>query len=168
MKYNLIIILLTFTLIVYSQNKLTNEIDKYVKNIESNPELKVSEYDWNKITESQVDHGATLRIWKVKSQIVKVEEQFGTSYGRYTRLIYLKNSKPKKGVEIEENFELKNNEIDYSNLKTQFKMQIYVTGLNELIGEYEFETKEEGQRKATEPYCDLNDLFAILNEITEL
>ncbi|MCR8669413.1 hypothetical protein NO995_17140 [Aestuariibaculum sp. M13] len=168
MKYNLILILLTYTLIGYSQNKLTDEIDKYVKSIDSNSELKVSEYDWNKITESHVDHGAILRIWKTKNQIVKVEEQFEASYGRCTRLIYLKNNKPIKGVELEENFEFKNNEIDYSDLSSQFKMQVYVIGFNDLIDEYEFEAKEEGQRKVTEPYCDFNDLFAILDEITDL
>ncbi|WP_435138252.1 hypothetical protein [Formosa sp. A9] len=168
MKYNLLIILITFTFLSYSQNKLTNDIDNYTESINSNPKLKLSEYDWNTITKTHIDHGATLRIWKTKKQIVKVEEQFAASYGRYTRIIYLKNNKPIKGIEIEENFGFKNNKIDYTHLNTQFKAQVYVTGYNDLIDEYEFETIEEGQRNATHPYCDLNSLFSILDKVTDL
>ena len=168
MKYNLIIILLFLNLIGFSQNNAREGIDKYVNTIDSNSKLKISEYDWNKITKSHIDHGATLRIWKTKDQILKVEEQFGASYGLYTRIIYLKNNKPIKGVEIEENFELNNNEIDYSNLYTQYKLQVYITGYNDLIDEYEFETTEKGKRKFTEPYSDFNSLFAILDTIKDL
>ncbi len=83
-------------------------------------------------------------------------------------MIYLKNNKPIKGVETEENFEFRNNEIDYSKLKLQFKIQVFVTGFNELIDEYEFDVIKDGKRKMTEYYCDLNDVFAIKNEISNL
>jgi hypothetical protein len=66
MKY-VLTLLLTFVLTGYSQNKLTYDIDQYVKRIESNSELLMNEYDWNKITGGQVDHGATLTIWKIKN-----------------------------------------------------------------------------------------------------
>ncbi|SEC74786.1 hypothetical protein SAMN05192540_3982 [Maribacter dokdonensis] len=168
MKFNLLSIFLIFSLTVFSQKNTIEEINKYVLNIDSNSELRKSEYDWNKITGGQVDHGAVLKVWKTKNQIVKVEEQFGASYGRYTRLIYLKNNKPIKAIETEENFGLKNNEIDYSVLNTQYKMQVYVTGFNDLIGEYELGIDEEGKRKVTEPYCDFESVFGILDEIIDL
>ena len=92
MKYNLIIILLFLNLIGFSQNNAREGIDKYVNTIDSNSKLKISEYDWNKITKSHIDHRATLRIWKTKDQILKVEEQF--DYMVYTKN-NLKNTKYK-------------------------------------------------------------------------
>ena len=168
MKFNLITLFLVLSLSIYSQKNTIEDINKYVANIDSNSELKLNEYDWSKVTGTNIDHGATLKIWKTENQIVKIEEQFGVSYGRYTRLIYLKNEKPLKGIEIEENFSFKNNQIDYSSLDVSFEMQIYVTGFNDIIDEYEFDVTNKGKRKVTEPYCDLNSVFAIIDEIDNL
>ncbi|WP_405384067.1 hypothetical protein [Maribacter sp. LLG6340-A2] len=168
MKFNLITLLLILSLTAFSQKNTVEDINNYVQNIDSNSELKLNEYDWNKITDSHIDHGAILKIWKKENQIVKIEEQFGASYGRYSRLIYLKDNKQVKGIETEENFGFKNNEIDYSSLNIQFRMEVYVTGFNKMIEEYEFEVQKEGKRKMTETYCDLNSVFAILDEIKDL
>ena len=168
MKFNLITLLLFLSLTAFSQKNTIADIDKYVENIDSNSELELNEYDWSKITESHIDQGAILKIWKKENQIVKIEEQFGASYGRYSRLIYLKNNRQIKGIETEENFGFKNDKIDYSSLNIRFKMEIYVTGFNKVIEEYEFEVQEEGKRKMTEPYCDLDSVFKILDEIKDL
>ena len=147
MKLYLLTIFLILGLTSFSQKNKIEDINKYTISIDSNSELKISEYNWSKITGTHIDHGATLKIWKKENQIVKIEEQFGASYGRYTRLIYLKNKTPIKGVEIEENFGHKNDEINHSKLNTQFQMAIYVTGFNDIIGEYEFDIQKEGKRK---------------------
>ncbi|MFD0976780.1 hypothetical protein [Salinimicrobium gaetbulicola] len=168
MKFKLIIVFIFFNLTAFSQDVTVKEIDNYIGSVDSNSSLKLNEYDWNEITGSHIDHGATLKIWKLEGEIVKIEEQFGASYGRYTRLTYLKNNKPIKGIETEENFEFNNDDIDYSNLNIQFKMEIFVTRFNDLIGEYEFDVIEEGKRMATDPYCDLNSFFTIIDEIDDL
>jgi hypothetical protein len=43
-------------------------------------------------------------------------------------------------------------------------MQVYITGFNDLIDEYESEIIESGQRKLTEPYCDVGSLFHIIDQ----
>ncbi|GAA0733911.1 hypothetical protein GCM10009430_48480 [Aquimarina litoralis] len=167
MRFTLIVFL-TLNLTAFSQNKKIDEINRYITSIDSNSDLKINEYDWSKVTGTHIDKGAILKIWKKNNEIVKIKEEFGASYGRCIRLIYLKNSKPIKAIETEENFEFKNNEIDYTSLKLQFKIQVFVTGFNKVIDEYEFDVIKEGKRKLTEYYCDLNEVFAIRNEISNL
>jgi len=168
MRFYLLTTFLILSLTGFSQKNKIEDIDKYVKNINSNPTLEVSEYDWSKITGTHIDHGAILKIWKKENQIVKIKEEFGASYGRHTRLLYLKNNEPIKGIETEENFEIKNDEINHSSLNTQFQMKIYVTGFNDIIKEYVFDVQKEGKRKMTESYCDLNSVFAILDKTKDL
>ncbi|WP_372758080.1 hypothetical protein [Mariniflexile sp.] len=168
MRFNLIPLFLVVTVTAYSQKVTIEDINKYVDHIDSCTNLKLIEYDWCKVTGSQINQQVVLRVWKSENQIVKIEEQFDASYGNYSRVIYLKKDKPIKGLEIEENFAIKNNQIDYSKLNVQFKMEVFVTGFNKIIGEFEFEVKEEGIRNLTESYSDLNSLFSILNEISNL
>ncbi|MBD0831098.1 hypothetical protein [Aestuariibaculum sediminum] len=168
MKFNLTIILLLLSLICFSQNDLLQDIDTYAKHIDSRSDLNLEKYDWNKVTKSQTDNIATLKIWKKGNQIVKTEEQFETTNGKISRFIYLKNNKPIKGIEKEEVFNPTPSEAAQSNQKLPYQLQVYVTGFNDEIKEYEFEMSEEGERYFTEPYCDLNSLFVILDEIGNL
>jgi len=112
------------------------------------------------------DNGGIVKVWKENNKIRKVVEEVGGSMSSITRIIYLKDEKPIKGLEIEKIFESNQNaEINYSKQIEVFRINAYIIGFNSIIGEYEFETKVEGKRKLTDYYCDLNSLFHILSKL---
>jgi hypothetical protein len=168
MKANLIIIFLFVQVLTFSQNNTIEQIDKYVENIENTTDLELSEHDWNKINNVESGRRATLKIWKIKNEIAKVEEELHSSFGILRRIIYVKNNQPIKALETEENFDLQDNEVDNSKLYIKYKLQVYVVSPYTVNQEYEFEVIEEGKRNFNESYCDYESVFGILNRVKNL
>jgi len=161
-----ILIFLFFHLFSYCQNNIAL-IENEIVSINNNSEnYVISEHSWEEIYGLTTENGGIVKVWKENNKIRKVVEEVRGSMSSITRIIYLKDEKPIKGLEIEKIFESNQNaEINYSKQIEVFRINAYVTGFNSIIGEYEFETKVEGKRKLTDYYCELNSLFHILSKL---
>lgn len=158
---------LAIYVISYGQNEKTSIIESEISYIEKNiKNLNYSEIDWNEFKNLTTDNGGIIKIWKQGDTFVKIIEEIGGSTSVITRVLYLKNEKPIKGIEIEKMFAKKPNfETDYTKLIENFKLEVYITGFNKNINENEFEIKSTGKRVFSEYYCDMNSLFQILEEL---
>ena len=152
-----IVILLIGTIVLSQENKL-EKLDNIVNSIEKEEDLKLTEFDWTKLTNINTDGGGILRVWKNETEICKIVEEIGLSYGRIRTIIYLENEKPVKIIETEENFERKNNELNYNKLKEVFKAEIYVF-------DWENDKREiirTGRRNMSEGNCSTFDYESII------
>ena len=111
---------------IISQQYDLNWIKDKVNEIENNPDLKRTEFDWAELTGIVTDGGGTLKVWRNKRHICKIDQEIGLSYGRLRTIIYLENGNPIKIIDTEENFGQDNGELNYEELNEVFKATIYV------------------------------------------
>lgn len=109
-----------------SQQNDINWIKDKVNEIENNPDLKRTEFDWVELTGIATDGGGILKVWRSKSQICKIDQEIGLSYGRIRTIIYLERGIPIKIIDTEEKFGQDNGEFHYDELNEVFKATIYV------------------------------------------
>ena len=126
MKKAFVIILTLIGFLAFGQENNLDRIDNEVKSIESDSTLVETEFDWAELTGITTDGGGILKVWRNDSQLHKIVEEIGFSYGRVKTTIYLKNEIPIKIIETEENFGFKNDELDYKKLNEVFRATIYV------------------------------------------
>ena len=149
MKNFIIALIILKTLIASAQEKTIAQIELEVNSIEANRALTKTEFDWVELTGMTTDGGGILTIWRDKEQIYKIVEEIGLSYGRMKITIYLTRGIPIKIIETEENFELTDDGINYSELKEVFKKEV-------LFFDWELgdaKVKETGKRVMSEGGC---------------
>ncbi len=118
MRRGIFIILLVFVgFSLFGQEKAIISIDDEVRSIEANEALNKKAFDWAELQGISTDGGGILEVWWKGSQIYKVKEEVGLSFGSVTKTIYLKTGKPIKIIETEENFEQTSNGFNYEDLK---------------------------------------------------
>jgi len=150
-----IFILLGFQ--TFGQNKV-DRINDEVYSIEKNDTLKLSEYNWTKLTGIKTDGGGILNVWQNDNQICKIVEEIGVSYGRVKTIMYLQNGLPIKIIETEENFERTEQGFNHKKLNEVFKVIIHV-----LDWEMdEDKTRQIGQRVLSEANCAAYDYISII------
>ena len=158
MTKSLVIILTLIGFLTFGQENNLELIDNEVKSIESDSTLVETEFDWMELTGITTDGGGILKIWRNENQICKVVQEIGLSYGRVKTVIFLSNGLPIKIIETEENFGLKNDELDYGKLNEVFKATIHV---------YDWENDESkieqvGKRVMSEGTCSNFDYEPII------
>ena len=158
MTKSLVIILILIGFLTFAQENNLELIDNEVRSIESDSTLVETEFDWMERTGITTDGGGILKIWRNENQICKVVQEIGLSYGRVKTVIFLSNGLPIKIIETEENFELKNDELDYGKLNEVFKATIHV---------YDWENDENkieqvGKRVMSEGTCSNFDYEPII------
>ncbi len=127
MRRGIFIILLVFVgFSLFGQEKAIISIDDEVRSIEANEALNKKAFDWAELQGISTDGGGILEVWWKGSQIYKVKEEVGLSFGSVTKTIYLKTGKPIKIIETEENFEQTSNGFNYEDLKEVYKEIVYV------------------------------------------
>ena len=158
MKKTLVIILTLIGFFTFGQENKLDRINDEVHSIESDSTLTESEFDWAELTGITTDGGETLNVWRNKSQIFKIVEEIGLSYGRIRTKIYLQSGLPIKIIETEENFGRKKGELNYTELNEVFKATIYV---------FDWENDESkieriGKRVLSEGNCSTFDYEPII------
>ena len=158
MRKTFVIILTLIGFVTFGQEIKLDRIDYEVNLIESDSTLTESEFDWVELTGIVTDGGGILKVWRNKSQIFKIVEEIGLSYGRIKTTIYLESGLPIKIIETEENFGRKNGEIYYNELNEVFKVTVYV---------FDWENDESkieriGTRILSEENCSTFDYEPIL------
>jgi len=126
MKKFLVIIFSFIGFLAFGQESKLDRINSQVNLIESGSTLTLTEFDWVELTGITTDGGGIITVWRNDSQLCKIVEEIGFSYGRIRTTIYLKNETPIKIIETEENFGFKNDELDYKKLNEVFRATIYV------------------------------------------
>ena len=126
MKRAFAIILILMAFLAFGQERDPDMVDKKVYSIESDTALKLTEFDWAQLTGITTDSDGILKVWRNGTQICKIYEEVGLSYGRISTTIYPENEIPIKVLETEENFGHKNGETDYNGLDEVFRVIIYV------------------------------------------
>ncbi len=142
------------------ENKL-DQINNVVNSIESDSTLTESEFDWVELTGIATDGGGILKLWRNKSQVFKIIEEIGLSYGRIRTTIFLESGLPIKIVETEENFEHKNGELNYNELNEVFKATIYILDWENDKSKIE----RIGKRVLSEGSCSTFDYEPILERV---
>jgi hypothetical protein len=116
-------------IIALGQTDSLKTIDNEVERINSNPNLTIEEYDANEVYGRVFDGGGLIKIYlDDNSDIKKIEEEIGLSFGRVGTTIYFSKGKPIKIIDSEENFKLKSDQtsVDYSHLDRVFEATIYI------------------------------------------
>ena len=158
MKKTFVIILTLIGFLTFGQENKLDRINDEVNSIESDLTLTESEFDWVELTGMTTDGGGTLKVWRNKSQIFKIVEEIGLSYGRIRTMIYLQSGLPIKIIETEENFGQKNDELNFAELNEVFKAIIYI---------FDWETDDSkieriGKRVMSEGNCSNFDYEPII------
>ena len=137
----------------FSQSRTVDELDALVVKIDNNPNLDSIVLDANEVYNQTFDGGGNYILFSIRDSLVKVRSEIGTSYGRFTTVLYLQDQIPLKIIEKEENFIWKDEDSswDYSQINTVFKAVIYVTDYSNA----DTHTIKEGQRVLTEGACGL-------------
>ncbi|MGJ5642015.1 hypothetical protein [Formosa sp. S-31] len=149
----------------HGQELKFSEIEKEIHVIEQNlGNYELSHVSWNEFMNQNTDDQGEVKVWRQNNCVRKIIEEISGEKGTVTRVIYLKNGKPIKGIETEQVFEKQ----EHNRLKETFKLEVFVIGYNSIIDEYEFETKETGKRTFTEMYCDLSSLFYSINKLNSI
>lgn len=158
LKKTFAIILTLIGFVTFGQENKLDRIEYEVNLIQSDSTLTESEFDWVELTGIVTDGGGILKIWRNKSQICKIVEEIGLSYGRIKTTIYLENGTPIKIIETEENFGQKNGELNYTELNEVFKATVYI---------FDWENDESkieriGKRVLSEGNCSTFDYEPII------
>lgn len=163
MKNAFIITLTLIGFMSFGQDKNLDLIEDEVASIQSDSTLQVKEFDWVELTGITTDGGGILKVWKKDKQICKIIEEIGLSYGRIRTTIYLKNGKPIKIIKTEENYEQRNNELNYEKLNEVYREVIYVIDWENDIAEI----KRFGKRNMSEISCSMYELAESVIERAE-
>ncbi|MDO7174244.1 hypothetical protein [Mariniflexile sp. AS56] len=154
MRETFVIIFTLIGFLTFGQENNLDPIDNKVNSIESDSTLTETEFDWVELTGIASDGGGILKVWRNEKKICKIVEEIGLSYGRIRTIIYLKNGIPIKIIETEENFEIKDNELNYKKLNEVYREIIYVFDWENDSAEI----KRIGKRKMSEQSCSMYEL----------
>ena len=155
------IIVIIFTLIgltTFGQELSLEQIENEVRLIESDSTLTETEFDWVELTGIVTDGGGILKVWRNENQICKIVQEIGLSYGRIGTTIYLSNGVPIKIIETEQNFERKDNGLDYGKLNEVFRAVIHAYDWENDDGKIE----RIGKRVMSEGSCAFFDYEPIV------
>lgn len=155
MKNTLILILVSIGFILKGQNSLLVEgIDAEIEHIENNNSLKEWGNEWYNVEnkDDTIVYWGFLDIWYENNQIFKIVQLNNWSYGNEKIIIYLKNEKPIKIIELE------NNTIK-DKLKEVFKASLYTENWDE----NKFIIQEDGKRVHSEKNYSTVKYNSILN-----
>lgn len=158
MRKTFSIIMILYSFLAFGQENNIDRIDKEVNSIALDSTLSLIEFDWVELTGITTDGGGILKIWQNDTQICKIVEEIGLSYGRVSTTIYLDDGKPIKIIETEENFGYKNGDLNYNELNEVFKAIIYVFDWEN----DESKIKRIGKRVMSEGNCATFDYEPIL------
>ena len=154
MKNTFVTILTLIGFLAFGQEYSLDQIENEVKSIESDSTLEKMEYDWVELTGITTDGGGILKVWRDEKQICKIVEEIGCSYGRIRTTIYLYNENPIKIIETEENFGIKNDELNYEELSEVYREIIFVFDWDNDNAEI----KRTGKRNMSEASCSIYEL----------
>lgn len=154
MRKTFVIIFTLIGFLTFGQENNLDRIDNKVNSIESDSTLAETEFDWVELTGITTDGGGILKVWRNEKEVCKIVEEIGLSYGRIRTIIYLNNGIPIKIIETEENFEIKDNELNYKKLNDVYREIIYVFDWENDSAEI----KRIGKRKMSEQSCSMYEL----------
>ena len=147
-------------ILAFGQENILVRIDNEVNSIEADSTLLKTEFDLMELTGITTDGGGILKVWRKEKQICKIVEEIGLSYGRIRTMIYLENGYPIKIIETKENFGIKDNKLNYKELKEVYREVIYVFDWENDSAEIQ----RIGKRKMSKQSCSMYELAETLIE----
>jgi len=162
MRNAILLIFTTFGLLAFGQEYNIDQIENEVKVIETDSALKKTEFDLEEFGIFR-DGGGILKVWHDGKQICKIIQEIGLSYGQIHITIYLFNGIPVKIIEVEENFELTSDGLNYEKLNEVYRQITYVFDwYND--NAYSIRT---GKRNMSEASCSMYELAESMIEMAK-
>lgn len=158
--------ILGLTIHCFSQTELITIINKQVREINSDKGLTTKLFNANEVYNKTFDGGGRIEVYLKGGQITKIEESIGLSYGLVTTIIYLKDGRPIKIIDREENFKIKDDQsgLDYTKLNQVFEASIYVVNWDK----DDSKILRKGERKFSEGVCSNLDYEPLVDRVKKL
>ena len=150
---------------VSGQADIFNQIGSEVAKIDKDTTLSRITEDAEVIYKQAFDGGGYLTVWHRGSEIRKIEQQIGLSYGRLTTTLYLQDSIPIYITEKEENFQREQDSIQYGGpLIVVYEVKLFILDWsNDRSGKV-----ETGTRIISEGTCSSYEYEQMMEEAMNL